>query len=289
MQSTLWRPLGCGNPWPLANVCSYSSITLILNIVLYTKRCHFGDLLFLSPSLIMLPEKLYSKTIISWWNASLWSICESLLALWSLQCKVFVSLTRCIFSVFWANLRKLDCNFLASSECSESCLQCFDAVGRQEGHPACKKLSGGVLAWLSVWEWDADLHTAQLMPLPLAVSCFSKIQIGFTFLVPAHPGNRGQRAVKRVFVCRLFWIRRVIGWTVCLMVGAGSHPCFKCKAPSTAANLTRRCAAGDCGRFYHAGCVDGDVCPLHRCATCHACRPADKESSSDAADEKSRK
>jgi len=32
------------------------------------------------------------------------------------------------------------------------CLQCFDAVGWwQEGHPACKKLSGGVLAWLSVW------------------------------------------------------------------------------------------------------------------------------------------
>jgi len=31
------------------------------------------------------------------------------------------------------------------------CLQCFDAVGWQEGHPACKKLSGGVLEWLSVW------------------------------------------------------------------------------------------------------------------------------------------
>jgi len=39
---------------------------------------------------------------------------------------------------------------------------------------------------------------AQLMPLPLTVSCFSKIQIGFTFLVPAHPGIPGQRAVKRV-------------------------------------------------------------------------------------------
>jgi len=39
---------------------------------------------------------------------------------------------------------------------------------------------------------------AQLMPLPLTVSCFSKIQIGFTFLVPAHPGSTGQRAVKRV-------------------------------------------------------------------------------------------
>jgi len=24
-------------------------------------------------------------------------------------------------------------------------------VGQQEGHPACKKLSGGVLVWLSVW------------------------------------------------------------------------------------------------------------------------------------------
>jgi len=45
------------------------------------------------------------------------------------------------------------------------------------------------------------LHMAQLMPLPLAVSCFSKIQIGFTFLVPAHPGSPGQRAVKRVYVC----------------------------------------------------------------------------------------
>ena len=50
-------------------------------------------------------------------------------------------------------------------------------------------------------ERGADLHMAQLMPLPLTVSCFSKIQIGFTFLVPAHPGSPGQRAVKRVCVC----------------------------------------------------------------------------------------
>jgi len=50
-------------------------------------------------------------------------------------------------------------------------------------------------------ERGADLHMAQLMPLPLAVSCFSKIQIGFTFLVPAHPGSLGQMAVKRVCVC----------------------------------------------------------------------------------------
>jgi len=50
-------------------------------------------------------------------------------------------------------------------------------------------------------ELGADLHVAQLMPLPLTVSCFSKIQIGFTLLVPAHPGCPGQRAVKRVCVC----------------------------------------------------------------------------------------
>ena len=47
---------------------------------------------------------------------------------------------------------------------------------------------------------DADFHTAQLMPLPLTVSCFSKIQIGFTFLVPGHTGSPGKRAVKRVSV-----------------------------------------------------------------------------------------
>ena len=46
----------------------------------------------------------------------------------------------------------------------------------------------------------ADLHMAQLMPLPRTVSCFSKIQIGFTFLVPAHLGSPGKGAVKRVCV-----------------------------------------------------------------------------------------
>jgi len=50
-------------------------------------------------------------------------------------------------------------------------------------------------------EHSADLHMAQWMPLLLTVSCFSKIQIGFTFLVPAHPGSPGQRAVKHVSVC----------------------------------------------------------------------------------------
>jgi len=50
-------------------------------------------------------------------------------------------------------------------------------------------------------EQGADLYMAQLMPLPPTVSCSSKIQIGFTFLVPAHLGSHGQRAVKWVCVC----------------------------------------------------------------------------------------
>jgi len=49
-------------------------------------------------------------------------------------------------------------------------------------------------------EQGADLHVAQLMQLPLTVSCFSKIRIGFNLLVPAHPGILGKRGVKRVCV-----------------------------------------------------------------------------------------
>ena len=41
-------------------------------------------------------------------------------------------------------------------------------------------------------EQGADFHMAQLMPVPLTVSCFSKIQIGFNFLVPAHLGSPGK-------------------------------------------------------------------------------------------------
>jgi len=70
------------------------------------------------------------------------------------------------------------------------------SVGRQEGHTDWWGV--GVVIYL---ERDADLHIAQLMPLPLTVSCSSKIQIGFTFLVLAHLGSPGRRAVKRMCVC----------------------------------------------------------------------------------------
>jgi len=73
-------------------------------------------------------------------------------------------------------------------------------VGQQEGHLACKKHEWWGAGMVICVERGADLHMAQLMPLPLTVSCFSKIQIGFTFLVLAHLGSPGQRAVERVCV-----------------------------------------------------------------------------------------
>jgi len=67
-------------------------------------------------------------------------------------------------------------------------------------------------------ERGTDLHVAQLMPLPLTVSCFSKIQIGFTFLVQAHPGSPGKMAVKRVCVCVRACVRACTHACVCVCV-----------------------------------------------------------------------
>ena len=86
-----------------------------------------------------------------------------------------------------------------------SCVACaFSAltllVGRQDGHTVCKKLSGGVLAWLSAW---SEMQTCiwpnrcQCHSLSLA-SVKSRL---FYLSVLAHPGSPGQRAVKRVCVC----------------------------------------------------------------------------------------
>jgi len=74
-------------------------------------------------------------------------------------------------------------------------------VRRQEWHPACKTTERRGASVVICLERGADLHMAQLMPQPLTVSCFSKMQIGFAFLVLAHPGSPGKRAVKLVCVC----------------------------------------------------------------------------------------
>jgi len=65
-------------------------------------------------------------------------------------------------------------------------------VGWQEGHPTCKKLSGGVLAWLSVWNevqtciWPSSCHRHSLSLAPV------KSRLVFSCLVPAHLGSPGK-------------------------------------------------------------------------------------------------
>ena len=72
-------------------------------------------------------------------------------------------------------------------------------VGRQEGYAACKTDWWGASV-VNCMEQGADLYTAQLLPLPLTVSCISKIQIVFTFRKPDHTVSSRKRAVKRVCV-----------------------------------------------------------------------------------------
>ena len=77
-------------------------------------------------------------------------------------------------------------------------------------------------------ERGANLHMAQLMPLPLTVSCCSKIQVGFTFLVPAHLGSPGKKAVKRVCVCAC--VRACVRACVCACVGGWVCVCVCVRA-----------------------------------------------------------
>jgi len=77
---------------------------------------------------------------------------------------------------------------------------------------------------------SADLHMAQRVPLPLTVSCFSKIQIGFTFLVPGSPGKR---AVKHVCVCVL-----VISLLIFTMQSYARAVCAAVMCPSVPPSVT---------------------------------------------------
>ena len=134
-----------------------------------------------------------------------------------------------------------------------SCLTAFSAltllVGWQEQHPACKKTEWWGAGVVICLERGAELHVAQLMPLPLTVSWFSKIQIRFTFLIPAHLGSPGKRAVKRVSVCS------------CLPAGTAGIVCMYCclcncrasvclSHPANACCFSRFAAVSPVGRRY---------------------------------------
>jgi len=74
-------------------------------------------------------------------------------------------------------------------------------LGGRKGNRPVKNLEWWGAGMVICLERDADLHMAQLMPLQLTVSSFSKIQIGSTFLLPAHLSSPGKMAVKRMCVC----------------------------------------------------------------------------------------
>jgi len=90
-----------------------------------------------------------------------------------------------------AAVNKLDIYYL-QTVFNRPCHRAFSAltllVGRQDGHPACKKTEWWDAGMAICLERGADLHTAQLMALPLSVSCFSKIQIGFYLSGTGSPG-----------------------------------------------------------------------------------------------------
>ena len=103
--------------------------------------------------------------------------------------------------------RSTVCNKVRSKKYEQYCSElAFSAltllVGRQEGHPACKKLSGGLLAWLSVWSdvqtciWPSWCHCHSLSLASVKSRLVLPFWYRLTWIVPAHLGSPGQRAVK---------------------------------------------------------------------------------------------
>jgi len=184
----------------------------------------------------------------------------------SVQTVTVMNTTNCWHRVVWCSLcpwpyrlYHLPLYFLLTSVAL--CLQCFDTVGwaagRASGLWKTKWWGAGVVVCL---ERGADLHMVQLMPLPLTVSCFSKIQIGFIFLVPAHPGSPRQRAMKWVCVCVCSFLYRSVCCQNCpLSRGMWPPPntwflgpIWVHSVPQTASRLVQPfCRAHGCDQLMH--------------------------------------
>ena len=89
-------------------------------------------------------------------------------------------------------------------------------IRQQKGNLACKKTQWWGAGMVICLRQGADLHISQLMPMPLNVSCFSKIQICFTLLIPAHLGSSGQRAVKLVLLLLTYVYNIHNDWMPCM-------------------------------------------------------------------------
>ena len=94
-------------------------------------------------------------------------------------------------------------------------------------------------------ERGADLHMAQLMPLPLTVSCISEIQIGLTFLVMAHRCSPGQKTVKRVCECMcvhvLLWPKTAGLMSLCFFVCLSHWAYTESESPGGSTGVDSAC------------------------------------------------
>ena len=105
----------------------------------------------------------------------------------------------CFFSRLWP---RETCICVYESALPSVLWRCW-LGGRKGIRPVKNWVVTEMLVWLSVWNkvQTCIIWPSWWMPLPLTVSCFSKIQFGFAFLVPAHLGSPRKRAIKRVCVC----------------------------------------------------------------------------------------
>ena len=197
----------CCRPCHLWNVCLCIDILVLLNVVtrvilqsfcltffpLYCEFPVFFGLTFIADTLLILCiYELYKgfiqKFVDIQKSASLFFDCRD----------TWVTLTNQLFH------KRIVGNGAGFREpCIFVCLQCFDTVGWVAGrHPACKKLSGGVLAWLSAWsEVQTCICPSWCHCHSLSLASVKSRLVYNTFLVLAHPGSPGPRAVKRVCVC----------------------------------------------------------------------------------------
>ena len=104
------------------------------------------------------------------------------------------------------------------------------------------------------------------MLLPLTVSCFSKIQIGFTILAPAHPGSPGQRVVKQMCVCVCLGPEKLCQNMHCL-----TSPVTVTIVAFIAVVLVQVIQAGSGWLMSSVGIESGKVLPVK---TCSAVLPA---------------
>jgi len=112
---------------------------------------------------------------------------------------------------------------------------------------------------------------AQLMPLPLTVYCSNKIQIGFTFLVPAHLGSPGQRVVKRACVCVYLCAAHCQRLKLEIQLGkfaVVNITTFRLSLDTQLVSLARQIVIGKFSRFEHAIFIsDGRLIEVARVGT----------------------